>query len=388
MSTAKGMAAIIVALMWLASAAAWGAQDDEKAREQFDRIVMGIEDKNFELIKPAISQPDMTNRVFSEHVLPEQVRQAFRAGFWPAIESAAMQRMPNATAETKPEVARFTFKNGRGEALLRYRLPNHVYVYQIWSLRHTDRGRMRAMDWQAPNVAVSFVEHIGEELLTAMPIKSETRRMFGLQSADERQVFQATELLKAIRDNSASRFFEIYDDAELATRKHLIVAKAAIRMSLMMQDADRFMRALELFSSAHGNKPRYGFFLSDMFFRLQAYDRAYTALANYHRNNDLGEGGIPSRLSALALATGNTEDAEAYALEATQDEPDFELGWWSLLRARAKAEDHAGSLLVLETLEDDFDKRMDEAKLRRDRYGAFIKLAESDEFQKWRATRR
>jgi hypothetical protein len=58
-----------------------------------------------------------------------------------------------------------------------------------------------------------------------------------------------------------------------------------------------------------------------------------------------------------------------------------------LLRARAAAEDYRGALEPLQRLEDDFGHRLDESKLRRDRFRAFTGLAASQEFKDWRADR-
>jgi hypothetical protein len=63
------------------------------------------------------------------------------------------------------------------------------------------------------------------------------------------------------------------------------------------------------------------------------------------------------------------------------------LGWWSPLRVRAQAQDHAGAIQALTYLEDNFGHRLDEAKLRRDRFQGFTTLAGSEEFKEWRAER-
>ena len=100
-----------------------------------------------------------------------------------------------------------------------------------------------------------------------------------------------------------------------------------------------------------------------------------------------GRGGWVAVLSALALATGKAEDAEKFAVAATIDEPALELGWWSLLRARSAANDYDGALDALTYLEDHFSHRLDEAKLRRDKFRAFTNLVASQEFKDWRAGR-
>ena len=120
---------------------------------------------------------------------------------------------------------------------------------------------------------------------------------------------------------------------------------------------------------------------------IEDYEKSYEMLHKFHENFSVNEGALPAKLSALALATGKAEDAEKYALEATSNEPTLELGWWSLLRARAGAGDSQGAIEALTFLEDNFGHRLDAAKLRRDRFRAFRALAESQEFKDWRARR-
>jgi len=89
----------------------------------------------------------------------------------------------------------------------------------------------------------------------------------------------------------------------------------------------------------------------------------------------------------MALATGKPIEAEKFAVEATTDEPTLELGWWSLLRVRSSTKNYEGSIEALTQLEDTFGQRLDEAKLRRDKFRGFTQLVGSQEFKDWRASR-
>lgn len=359
------------------------ATDAEKAREQFEEIVAAINEKNFEPIRAAIDQTDMINRVFSVRPITDEAQAAFRSGFWEGVEPAAMGDMP----QVKGELVEFSFSGGRGTGVIRFAFPGYVFVYQKWSLRHDSRGRLKVIDWRDPGMAESFVGQISASLVVSMPSKAVARQVLNMQSASEGAVFQAAEMLKAIRDQQPDRFFEIYGQQDLLVRKQFLIATGAIQFAFAARDTNRLLPALELFASTYGDDPDYALGIANTFFAMDDYGRAFDYMAASHRHFDVKEGGIPSRLSALALVLGKTEEAASYALTATQDEPTLELGWWSLLRARARAGDFEGALEPMAYLEDNFNKRMDEAKLRRDQFGAFIKLAESDEFQKWRATR-
>jgi hypothetical protein len=127
--------------------------------------------------------------------------------------------------------------------------------------------------------------------------------------------------------------------------------------------------------------------VSDFFLAVGAIEEAYALLKIFQQDFAVNEGALPAKLSALALATGKPDDAEKFAVEATIDEPTLELGWWSLLRVRSSAGNYAGSIEALTQLEESFGHRLDEAKLRRDKFRGFTQLVGSQEFKDWRATR-
>ena len=86
-----------------------------------------------------------------------------------------------------------------------------------------------------------------------------------------------------------------------------------------------------------------------------------------------------------AMALGDFERAQAFALSATQVEPGLELSWWTLLRARTAAEDYAGATEAMTQLEDRFGHLLISQTLRRDR---FLKaLIDQQEYKDWRAER-
>lgn len=97
------------------------------------------------------------------------------------------------------------------------------------------------------------------------------------------------------------------------------------------------------------------------------------------------DGATESLKASAALAMGNIADAEEYALQATLNEPSLELSWWSLLRARTRAEDYGAATEALAHLEDDFGHNLDPQKLKKD---PFLKvLADKQEYLDWRASR-
>ena len=97
------------------------------------------------------------------------------------------------------------------------------------------------------------------------------------------------------------------------------------------------------------------------------------------------DGASESMKATAAMALGEFDRAQAFALSATEVEPDLELGWWTLLRTRTAAQDYAGAVEALTQLEDRFGHLLIPQKLRRDRF--LRVLIDQQEYKDWRAER-
>jgi hypothetical protein len=378
--------AAIAALVSLALSVQ-AAEDDAKARDQFQQILDGFNSREFEMIEPAIDKADLINRVLSVRPLANDVKQMLSESFAEMAEGGFLHSIHNPTSSTAGEVVSFEFENGKGLGVIRVKIPNYQYAYLTIELRHDKRGRLKIVDWFDSRIGQNLTTSISDVLITLRPTKESTRRLLTIQEPTDLQLFQATEILKASRDPRSPQFFEIYADIDDALKRQALIAKFAVRMAVLSQDADQFVNALKIFVDIYAAEKEFAAVMSDYFIQIQAYPEAYDSLKKFHEFFDVKEGALPARLSAIALALGNLEESEQYAVEATLNEPTLELGWWSLLRARANAEDYEGAIEALSSLEDNFGQRLDEPKLRRDKFRGFVNLAASQEFKDWRAGR-
>ena len=363
------------------------AEDDAKARDQFQSILNAFNAQSFETLEPALDKTDLMNRVLAVRPVNSQVREIFSSQFQSIVDVGFRYSIHTTDKKGKGALVDFEFENGLGRAVVRFKLPRHEYAYLVFDLRHDRRGRLKIVDWFDTRIGQTLTTSINDLLIAMQPTKAETRSILSLPNPTELQLFQATEMLKAARDAQSARFFEIYDEFDEGLKKHPLVAKFAMRFAARGKDPNRFVDALQIFVDAYAGNASFASVISDYYMQVQAYDRAFESLETFHRNFDVKEGALPARLSALALAIGKADEAEAYAVEATTDEPSLELAWWSLLRARAGAGDYAGALPALTNLEDNFGHRLDAAMLRRDPYKAFNGLAASEAFTEWRAGR-
>ncbi len=365
----------------------YAAEDDAKARAQFNAILDAFNTQSFEKLEPALDKTDLINRVVAVRPINSQLREIFNTQFQSIADAGFRDSLHNAKPDSSGELVDFEFENGVGRGVIRVRLPRHEFAFLVFDLRHDRRSKLKIVDWFDSRRGQTLTTSINELLSTIQPTKAETRVLLALPSPSDLELFQATELLKAARDSQAARFFEIYDGFDDEFKRHPLIAKLAMRFVARGEDPDRFVNSLNIFVDVLGDNDNYGSLISDYFLRIQAFDRAFESLETFHEGFEVQEGAIPARLSALGLAAGKAEEAEKYAVEATTEEPALELAWWSLLRARAGAGDFEGSIPVLSHLEDNFGYRLDAAKLKRDPYRAFNGLAASQAFTDWRAGR-
>ena len=75
------------------------------------------------------------------------------------------------------------------------------------------------------------------------------------------------------------------------------------------------------------------------------------------------------------------DDATELALKSVTQEPDLELGWWSVIRARVTAKKYADAIEALETLERDFGQALGPDALSKD--PLFREFMLSAEYRGW-----
>ena len=189
----------------------FAADDDTKAFEQFKGFLEGVDQKSFEMMQDYLDKTDLTNRILGHQPIQPDVEEMFRNDFWNTVERSVLAVFPSEGSGVKGELIQFAFENGKGRACVRFSYPNHSFQFHRFELKHDRRGRLNISDWFESNRGLMFSALMGEELLSAKPTREATRRLLSIRTPTDLQLFQATELLKAIRDRQAPRFFEIYD---------------------------------------------------------------------------------------------------------------------------------------------------------------------------------
>ena len=354
-------------------------------RVQFESIIQGLNDNSFDRFNRAISKKDMTARIFGNRLIEADVKKAFTSDFTASVQGMFSSSFPKSKKEILGTLIDFQFKGNEGRAVVRYVASGYRYAYHVYELGLDAKGRMLILDWLDYYQGSRFSDEAGQALIMAMPSKPSTRNLLENKTLGEGEVFKVGELFKAVRDNEAERFFQIFDGLDPALLKEPVILRLNLHLSLAFPQSPRAANSVRLLVEAFPDDPLYSLRLIDYYIPARQYQEAIDALERLQAGIDISDGATESVKSSAALAMGNTVDSEKYALQATVAEPSLEVGWWSLLRARTRAENYGGATEALARLEDDFGHTLDPNKLKRDR---FLKvLADKPEYLNWRASR-
>lgn len=370
---------------FLGPASALQDVDVDELRAEFESIVQGLNDNSFDRFRRATATKELTERIFGNRLIEPDVKKAFTSDVPASVEHMFTSSLPPSKEEILGTLVDFQFRGGEGRAVVRYAASGYRYSYHVYELKLDQKGRMVIVDWIDYYQANRFSREAGDALVMAMPSKPAMRNMLDNKNLGETELFQVGELFKAVRDNKAERFFQIYDGMDQALHEEAVIMKLKLFLALTVRDAARLQSAADMLAEKQPNNPLYSLRLIEYYIPTRQYDKVIDALVNLQEEIGIKDGATESLKASAALAMGEIADAEEYALQATVNEPSLELSWWSLLRVRTRAEDYSGATEALARLEDDFGHTLNPQKLKKD---PFLKmLADKQEYLDWRASR-
>jgi len=385
MKSIQQYAATALLGLFLGSSLALADAETDELRAQFESVIDGLNSNSFERFNRAIVKKDMTSRIYSGRLIETDVKKAFASDFTGSVGQMFSSSFPKSKKEILGTVIDFDFKGGEGRAVVRYALSGYRYSYHVYQLRRDSKGRLLIVDWVDYYQGNQFSDEAGDALVMAMPSKQATRSLLDNKAMSEAEVFQIAELFKAVRDNKPERFFQIYDGLSDTVVTETVIMKSNLQLALLARDGERIEGAVQSLEKRLPDDALFSLRLIEFYIPTRQYDKAIAALVRLQDEIGVRDAATESLKASAALAMGNTADAEKYALQATEVEPSLELGWWSLLRARTRAQDYSGAVEALTRLEDDFGHTLDPATLKRDR---FLKvLADKPDYLAWLASR-
>ena len=359
--------------------------NEEVAEQRFRAVIDDLNNNSFKSFFAAIDKKALLGRVEGAYLIEQDIRNQLDDLFEEWVQDMFVSSFPPSQGEITGTVVAFEGYGDTARAFVRFESSGYRFAYHVYELEVGSNGQLGILDWTDYYQGGLFSEEAAMTFVAALPTQQATQQLMHNKNVDEGQLFQVSELLKAVRDNSQPRFFSIYDAMEEPLKSERIVVSLNLDMALTWNDRARLGRAVESVAASFPNDPLFSQRLIEFFISMSVFDRAITELETLQKGLGVVDGATESLKATAAMALGNMEQAAEFALSATQAEPGLELTWWSLLRARTAAGDYAGATEAMTQLEDRFDHLLIPQTLRRDR---FLKvLIDQQEYKDWRAQR-
>ncbi len=358
---------------------------DDALRAGFQAVIDGLNDNSFKLFHEAIDQRAMLNRVIGTYVISREIRDQLGTDPREWIESAFRSSFPPSQEEILGAIVAFEVYEQTARALVRWESSGYRFSYHVYELEIRGGDDFKIIDWIDYYQAGRFSELVAQSFVYTMPTPEATVQLLDNKNRSEGELFQMGEMFKAVRDTRHDRFFSIYDAMDESLRGEKIVTRLNLDMTMSWNDAARTGRAYQSIVATFPEDPLYSLKLVGFYIATRQFEKVVPELETLQAGLGVTDGVTESLKVSAAMALGDFERAEEFALSATKVEPGLELSWWSLLRARTAAQDWSGATEAMTQLEDRFGHLLIPQKLRRDR---FLKaLISQQEYKDWRAAR-
>lgn len=366
------------------------AQSDSEMRTGFQAIIDGLNDNTFRKFHDAIDDREFANRAAGTRVIAAEAREAFSASVSETVETTFVGAFPRPRNQSEAgeiigTVIAFDESGGQGRAIVRFESTGYRFSYHSYDLVSGRGGRVQIVDWFDYYQGSWFSEDIGNMLVRTMPGKESVASLLEMTGPSDAQLFQVGELLKAVRDQNPRRYFQIYDGLEEALRAEPYVVMLNFSYSRHLGDRRRMDEAVKDVVANLPGDARLSLSLADYYIMRRRFAEAITEYERFQDALGMKDGASESMKATAAMALGEFDRAQAFALSATEVEPTLELGWWTLLRTRTAAEDYSGATEAMTQLEDRFGHLLIPQKLRRDRF--LRALIDQQAYKDWRASR-
>lgn len=366
------------------------AQSGDDLRGQFEAVIADLNDNSFKRFHDAIDQKALLNRIAGTRVIANEAKEAFAGNFRQSLESMFRSAFPRPRSEAEEgdiigTVISFEDEGGQVRAIVRYQGKGFRFSYHSYELARGRGGRVQIVDWFDYYQGNWFSQEAGNALVRMLPGKGPVASVLEMPAPTEAQLFQVGELLKAVRDQNPARFYQIHDGLDETLRREPFIVRLNYGYSRFLGDPRRIEAAVSDLQAHLPGDARQSLSLTEFYIMRRLFAEAITEFERFQEALGMKDGASESMKATAAMALGDFERAQGFALAATAAEPGLELAWWTLLRTRTAAGDYTGAVEALTELEDRFGHLLIPQKLRRDRFLRI--LIDQPEYQDWRTAR-
>lgn len=354
-------------------------------RDEFQNIVNAMNLGSTAPFVASIEQNDFLDRIYGLRLIDQKVKKQFQESFVQRLPAMIDSEIANAEGGTRATLLGFASRGDRGRAVVRYDYADFQFNYHEYDLRLDENGSLVIIDWFDFLKGERYSDGVGNTLVMAMPGKSAVRKLVDFKNISEHEIFQMTELLKAVRDRRVDKYFEMVAGLDEKLKRQRIVVLSGVHLTKAVRDRRKMRTALASMARYFPEEPLYSLMLLDYYFPSRKYEEAMQSLLRLEQRLDVEDAAMKARLSAAALIMGDADNANLYADRAVSLEPGLELGWWSALRARLALSQFERSVEALQQLEQQFGHALGPAELQGQK--GFEILLASEEYKEWAAAR-
>lgn len=353
-------------------------------RQGMTDVVDDLNAGSFTRFRRALDRDDLLERIFGLRLIDGNIKRDFRDDMkepdtWNAFaESLLADEAKNGMRATLLTVES---RGDRGRAVVRYDMTFFRANYHEYDLRLDEYGRVVIIDWNDYYWGHKFTDSVGMMLVQVKPNENSARKLISFPNIRATQMFQVMEILKATRDRNFDRFNQIMEAMDDQLRNERAIIKLGLDTSRLARKRRAQREMLTLVDANFASDPLFAQALMDLYLPAERYEDAINTLEALQKHLRIDDALLNARISSIQLAMGEVDEAHALAMKSVDQEPNLELGWWSVFRARVTAEDFGSAIEALEELENRFDRSLGPDALSKD--PMFRPLMLSAEYRTW-----
>lgn len=357
-------------------------QRQQAFRDGMDAIVDDLNRGSFERLVTAIDADEMLEAIYGLRLIDTRMKRDFTeqmqqpGQFENFIRS---QYAPEAEKGIDAHLLLVESRGDRGRAVVRFDMPYFQANYIEYDLKLKAWNNIQVLDWTDYGWGHRFIDRMGVAMIARQPNENAARKLVDYANVQQSEVFQMMEVLKATRDYKFDRYWQIIDTLDADMRRQRVIWKLGLDAAREARKRRDQRRVLEEIDRYYPEDVLFALPLLDYYFPDRQYEKARAALVRVRDKLRVDDALTNARLSSADLVLGNTADALALAQKATTQEPELELGWWSLFRAEVASADHAAAAETLGHLADTFGYELDAETLAKD--PALRQFVASDAFR-------
>jgi len=375
-----------ISLLMISMAAAASEPASHAYDKAVQAIVSDLNQHKTDSFNKAIDAEAILDKTFDGLMLDANVKSGVRA----SLKTAIQTKIANSIIEHIPagghsKVLRIKPVANLMTALVRLDYGDNGNAYYDLQLSQSPNGSIRIVDWYDYSFGQTYSQNLRQIVAMISPTPTLLGKVFDIASNRTKAMDDMMELIKLYHDKKHDKVVLKVLSMDEDMRKNRMLSIIAVQSGNMSGNERLYHQALANLEHYYRDDPSMTFLLIDYYFLEKRFDKVISATDQLMKSFGVDDASLYT-IKANALAgQGKYGEAVIQAEHATSSEPDYEIGYWSLLSASSKARNYAKAVETAQALEKRFSYNLGPEALSKD--ATFAPLIQSAEYKKWRSTR-